>query len=102
MKQKQEGLKRKLYVFTIDDSEPLIYHDEPIYRNGELLSSNTHGAYGHFLKCSVGMCYLENAEGISDEWVSDGSYEIGVSGQKYPITVHLKAPYDSKGERTKM
>lgn len=102
LKQKQKGLKRKLYVFTIDDSEPLIYHDEPIYRNGELLSSNTHGAYGHFLKCSVGMCYLENAEGISDEWVSNGSYEIGVSGKKYPITVHLKAPYDPKGERTKM
>jgi 4-methylaminobutanoate oxidase (formaldehyde-forming) len=102
LKQKQEGLKRKLVMFTVDDPEPLIYHDEPIYMNGELVSSNTHGAYGHLLGASVGMCYLRNPDGISDQWITQGRYEIGINGQRYPITIHLTAPYDPKGERARM
>jgi 4-methylaminobutanoate oxidase (formaldehyde-forming) len=102
LKQKQEGLKRKLVMFTVDDHEPLIYHDEPIYRNGELISSNTHGAYGHLLRASVGMCYLKNPDGISNQWITQGRYEIGINGQRYPITIHLTAPYDPKGERARM
>ncbi len=102
LKQKQEGLKRKLVMFTVDDPEPLIYHDEPVYRNGELVSSNTHGAYGHLLGASVGMCYLRNPDGISDQWITQGRYEIGIDGQRYPITIHLTAPYDPKGERARM
>jgi 4-methylaminobutanoate oxidase (formaldehyde-forming) len=102
LKQKQEGLKRKLVMFTIDDPDPLIYHDEPIYKDGQLVSENTHGAYGHSLGASVGMCYLENPEGISDQWITTGKYEIGVNGKRYPITIHLTAPYDPKGKRVRM
>ncbi|MDM8553399.1 FAD-dependent oxidoreductase [Desulfococcaceae bacterium HSG7] len=102
LKQKQEGLKRKLVMFTIDDPEPLIYHDEPIYKDGQLVTENTHGAYGHSLGASVGMCYLESPEGISDQWITAGKYEIGVNGKRYPITIHLTAPYDPKGKRARM
>jgi 4-methylaminobutanoate oxidase (formaldehyde-forming) len=102
LKQKEEGLKRKLVCFTIDDPEPLVYHDEPIYRNGELVSENTHAAYGHLLGSSVGMCYLTNPAGINNEWIGAGKYEIGVNGDKYPITIHLTAPHDPKGERARM
>jgi hypothetical protein len=48
------------------------------------------------------MCYLENPEGVGDEWISSGRYEIGVNGKIYPITIHLTAPYDPKGERARM
>jgi heterotetrameric sarcosine oxidase gamma subunit len=102
LKQKEEGLKRKLVMFTVDDPEPLIYHDEPIYRNGERVSFNTHGAYGHLLGASVGMCMLENPDGISDEWIMEGEYEIKAADKRYPITIHVKPPYDPKGERVRM
>lgn len=102
LKQKEEGLKKKLVVFTIDDPEPMIYHDEPIYRNGELVSENTHGAYGYLVGGSVGMCYLENEAGITNEWIKDGQYEIETFGKRYPITIHLSAPHDSKGKRARM
>jgi glycine cleavage system aminomethyltransferase T len=102
LKQKNEGLTRKLVMFTINDSEPLIYHDEAIYRNGEWIGSNTHGAYGHFVGSSVGMCLLSNPDGMTDEWIMSGEYEIGVAKDRYPITIHLTAPYDPKGLRAKM
>ena len=99
--QKQAGIGRKLAVFTLDDPDPLLYHDEPIYRNGELVSRNTHGAYGHYLGRSVGMGYLEFPDGPDDEWILSGKYEIDVEGKRFPATVHLAPPYDPKGERLK-
>ncbi len=102
IKQKQEGLKRKLVIFTIEDPEPLIYHYEPVYRNGERVSYITHGAYAHQLGCAIGMGYLKNRDGITDEWILKGDYEIGWQGKRVPAKVHLKAPYDPQGERVRM
>ncbi len=102
IKQKKAGLKKKLVIFTIDDAEPLIYHDEPIYRNGVLSGENTHGSFSHVKGCSIGMVYLKNDKGITDEWIMDGSYEIEVEDKRYPITIHLKAPYDPEGKSIKM
>lgn len=102
IKQKQESLKRQLVIFTIEDPEPLLYHYEPVYRNGERVSYITHGAYAHQLGCAIGMGYLENRDGITDEWILKGDYEIGWQGKRVPAKVHLKAPYDPKGERVRM
>jgi glycine cleavage system T protein len=102
VKQKAETLKRKLVTFTIEDPKPLIYHDEPIYRNGELLCENTHGSYSHLFQCAIGMCYLENDDGVTDEWILSGKYEINVEGKLYPIKIHLHPPYDPKSERVRM
>jgi len=101
--QKQaQSLQRKLVMFSLEDPRPLAYHDEPIYRNGELISENTHGAFSHVNNCSIGMCYLKNPDGISDDWIKDGTYEINVAGKMYPIKIHLQPIYDPKSERVRM
>jgi len=101
-RQKKTGLKRKLVMFSIDDPQPLVYHDEPIYRDGALAAENTHGAYSHVRGRSIGMCYLKNGDGISDEWINAGSYEINVAGKRYPIKIHIEPVYDPKSERVRM
>lgn len=102
VKQKENGLTKRLVMFTLDDPEPLLYHDEPIYRDGVLVSSVTHGAYAHLLGSAMGMGMLENPEGITKEWIMDGKYEIDVEGTLYPAKAHLRAPYDPKGQRVRM
>ena len=102
IKQKESGLKRKLVMFSIGDPEPLVYHDEPIYRDGELVSENTHGAYSHVNGCSIGMCWLKNPDGIDDEWIMAGTYEINVAGKMFPIKIHLEPIYDPKSKRVRM
>ena len=102
IRQKETGLTRKLVMFTLDDPKPILHHDEPIYRNGELVSSNTHGAYAHLLQSAMGMGYLENAEGLEDDWILSGRYEIGVDGELISATPHLKAPYDPSAKRVRM
>jgi 4-methylaminobutanoate oxidase (formaldehyde-forming) len=102
VRQRESGLTRKLVMFTLDDPEPLLYHDEPIYRNGQLVSSITHGAYAHLIGCAMGMGYLENPAGISDEWILSGRYEIDVEGELIPAKAYLKAPYDPLSKRVRM
>jgi 4-methylaminobutanoate oxidase (formaldehyde-forming) len=96
------GIKRRLVTFTLADPEPLIYHDEPVYRDGKPVGENTHGAYSHLLGCAIGMCYLEDAAGIREDWIRSGSYEINVAGRRYPIKIHLKPPYDPQHARLRM
>lgn len=102
IRQKESGLTRKLVMFTLDDPEPILHRDEPIYRDGELVSSITHGAYAHLLQSAMGMGYLENAEGVSSDWILSGRYEIGVDGERISATAHLKAPYDPSAKRVRM
>jgi 4-methylaminobutanoate oxidase (formaldehyde-forming) len=100
--QLENGLTKRLVMFSIDDPVPLVYHDEPIYCDGVLMSENTHGAYSHVLGCSIGMCYLAKPEGINDDWIMSGKYEINVAGKLYPIKIHLEPPYDPRNERVRM
>jgi len=102
VQQKEKGLRRKLVMFTLDDPEPLLYQNEPVYRNGEQVSQITSGAYGFKIGSAVGFGYLSNDEGISDTWILDGQYEVMVEGRKIPAKVHLRSPYDPNNERPKM
>ncbi|HBV95841.1 MAG: FAD-dependent oxidoreductase [Peptococcaceae bacterium BICA1-7] len=102
IKQKECGITRRLVLFTLEDPGPMLYKNEPIFRNGAPISQTTSGAYGYTLGCSVAMGYLKNPEGITNDWILSGKYEILVEGKMYPARVHLRAPYDPKGERTKM
>jgi glycine cleavage system T protein len=102
LQQKESGVDRKLVMFTLEDPEPLLYHDEPIFRNGDLVSEITHGAYAHLLGCSMGMGYIGTPEGAEDEWILEGEYSIDVAGGRVPAQPHLKAPYDPDGGRVRM
>ena len=46
--------------------------------------------------------YLSNPDGITNDWILAGKYEVMVEGEMIPAKVHIRAPYDPKGERTKM
>ncbi|MBW2678024.1 MAG: aminomethyltransferase family protein, partial [Deltaproteobacteria bacterium] len=102
LKAKDAVLKQKLVMFTLNDPEPLLYVNEPVFRDGEHVGEISSGAYGHKLGCAVGMGYIKNADGLTAEWVSSGSYEIKVEGKMIPATVYLKSPYDPDNQRTRM
>lgn len=90
---------RRLAMFILQDPEPLLYHDEPIYRDGRLAGTITHGAYAHSFGGAMGMGYLENPEGATDGWIQSGRYEVDVEGKMIPAKVYLKAPHDPEGRR---
>ena len=38
-------------------------------------------------------------EKVTNKWLSEGDYEIEALGVRYPATLHLKSPFDSKNLR---
>ncbi len=54
-------LPRRMVCIALEDSSasaPMMYHEEPIYRNGVIVGSTTSGAWGHRVNLSLGMGYV--------------------------------------------
>lgn len=97
---KENGLENRMLQFKLTDPEPLLYHNEPILRDGEVVGYLTSGAYGHTLGAAVGLGYVPcKGEKAADVLASD--YEIDIAGKKVKADVSLKPMYDPKSERVK-
>lgn len=104
LRQRDAGpLRRRLAVFALDDPEPLLYHNEPIWRDGVLVGRLTSGWYGHTLGRAIGLGYVRNdaPEGASPEWIRAGRYELEVANERHPATVSLRPLYDPENERVR-
>ena len=62
IKKRNEGFKNILLQFRLKDPEPLLYHNEPILRDGIIVGHITSGTYGHHLKGAIGLGYIECKE----------------------------------------
>jgi len=99
--QKEEGLTRRLVQFRLTDPEPLLYHNEPILRDGDICGYVTSAMYGHTLGGAVGLGYVANPDGVDADYVKAGTYEIEVACERFAAEASLRPMYDPKGERMK-
>lgn len=104
LKQKESGSwKRKRMVqFLLQDPEIMLYHHEPILRDGKVIGYLTSGNYGHTLGGSVGMGYVYNEGGVDQDFIDSGKIEIDVGGKHIPANASLTAMYDPKAERMRV
>ncbi|MDA1091498.1 MAG: FAD-dependent oxidoreductase [Proteobacteria bacterium] len=102
--QRQTGVKRRLVQFALEDPEPLLYGNEPIWRDGEIAGSITTAMYGHTLGRGIGLGYVADVAGggnVDGDFIATGSYEIEVAQNRFPAKASLKPLYDPKSERVK-
>ena len=100
LERKQQGLSARMLQFQLQRPEPLLYHNEPIVRDGEIVSWLTSGAYGHHLGAAVGLGYVPCA-GESLEQLLASSYEIEIAGERVPATASNKPLYDPESLRVR-
>jgi glycine cleavage system aminomethyltransferase T/glycine/D-amino acid oxidase-like deaminating enzyme len=102
LKQKESGIGRRLVQFLLKDAEPLLTHDEPIFKDGEIVGRIASAQYGHTLGGAVGLGWV-TAPSINLEpaWFESGVYEIEVADQRVPAVASLRPMYDPKSERPK-
>ncbi len=105
LRQKAAGIPvKRLVAIALDDTSdtaPMIYHEEPIYRDGTIVGSTTSGAFGHRVGKSLGLGSVKNPDGVSAEWLSTGMWSVELAWKKYPAKVQFQPFYDPKGERIK-
>ncbi len=98
---KETGPKNRLVQFKLTDPEPLLFHNEPILRDGEYVGYLSSGNYGHTLGGAIGLGYVP-CEGEKAADVLASTYEIDVCGVKVKAEASLKPMYDPKSERVKV
>jgi glycine cleavage system aminomethyltransferase T len=101
LKQKETGSwkNKRMVQFLLQDPEEVLYHHEPIIRDGKLVGHLTSGNYGHTLGGAVGMGYVYHDGGVDADYVNSGNFEVEVGGRKVPSKASLSAMYDPKAER---
>lgn len=98
LRKKEAGLDRRLLQFRLQDPEPLLYHNEPILRDGQIVGHLTSGAYGHHLGGAIGMGYVP-ARGETPQDLLSSTWEIDVAGSRVPAEASLKPLHDPRGDR---
>ncbi|MEK9743315.1 MAG: FAD-dependent oxidoreductase [Gammaproteobacteria bacterium] len=94
-------LNRRMTQFLLEDPEKMLYHEEPIWRDGIRVGRTTSGMYGHTLGGCVGLGYVEHPEGVNRDFINEGLWEIEIAGERIPARASLSPLYDPKSERIK-
>mgnify|MGYP001793504471 FL=1 len=98
---KESGPHNRMVQFLLEEPEPLLFHNEPIVRDGEYVGYLSSGNYGHHLGGAVGLGYVPS-KGEKPADVLASTYEIDVMGTKIKATASLKPMYDPRSERVKV
>ncbi|WP_299414293.1 FAD-dependent oxidoreductase [uncultured Sulfitobacter sp.] len=98
---KEAGLDMRMLQFKLTDPEPLLYHNEPIVRDGEIVGYLSSGSYGHHLGGAMGLGYVP-CKGEKPADVLASTYEIDVMGTRVRAEASLKPMYDPASERVKV
>lgn len=100
LRKKEAGLDRRMVQFRLKDPEPLLYHNEPVIRDGAIVGFLSSGSYGHTLGAAIGMGYVP-CKGESLDQLLASSYEIEVAGIRCAAEASTRPWYDPKGARAK-
>jgi len=101
LRKREAGLDRRLVQFRLTDSEPLLFHNEAIVRDGAIVGTITSGNYGHHLGGAIGLGYVP-CKGESEADLLSSRFEIEIAGVRHTAEASLKPMYDPKAERVRM
>jgi len=85
--------------FRLRDPEPLLFHNEPILRDGRIVGHLSSGNYGHTLGGAIGLGYVPVMDGETADAMLGSDYSIDVAGQIVAADVSLAPMYDRTSAR---
>lgn len=101
--EKKAATQNKLLAcFTVDGVENVLLGRETIYRNGERVGWLSSAGWGYTVGKNIGFGYVRNADGVTEDFVLSGEYELEVAAQRIPCAVHLEPLYDPDMSRIKV
>ena len=95
LRQREAGIAKRLVQFQLRSPDPLLYHNEPIWRGDAIVGFVRSGMYAHTLGGAVGLGYVTDTAGAIDP----DAYEIEVAGVRHAALASLRPLYDPKQER---
>jgi 4-methylaminobutanoate oxidase (formaldehyde-forming) len=96
IKQKADGIKRKLCCLTLADPEQIALGNEPIRKDDSVVGWVSSGGYGYSVKKSIVYGYLPLELAIPGN-----HFDIEIFGERISAMVEREPLWDPKGERVK-
>ena len=102
--QRERPRNKRLIQFRLEHPELLCYHDDPILRDGEPVGSTTSSMWSYVEDRCLTMGYLHRpgAEGVVQDWLDAGRFEINVGGELVPATPSIRSFYDPRNRRVRL
>jgi 4-methylaminobutanoate oxidase (formaldehyde-forming) len=100
-RQANSKLKKRLACFICDDPEVVLNGRETILRDGEQVGYLTSGGYGYTIGKPLGLGYVRKADGLDEDFIRSGRFELVVAQTRVPCKVSLNAVYDPANLRIK-
>ena len=97
----EKPLTKRFAGFVIDDPQAVLVGRETILRNGTPVGYLTSGGYGYTIGKSIGYGYVRNEDGVSNQFLEDGEYEIVIALDRVPARIGLKPFFDPTNARVK-
>jgi glycine cleavage system aminomethyltransferase T/glycine/D-amino acid oxidase-like deaminating enzyme len=94
-------LARKLVQVLLTDPEPLLFHAEPVLRDGKPAGYVRAASYGHTLGGAVALAMVEGSEPVTGAWCDAAEWQVEVAGRLVPARASLKPLYDPANLRIK-
>jgi 4-methylaminobutanoate oxidase (formaldehyde-forming) len=94
-------LAKRLCIFTVDDPDIVLLGRETILRDGEPVGYLSSGGHGHTLGLPIGLGHVRHPNGVSDAFLTNGTYELVVAMEAVPARLHMRPPFDPDGLRVK-
>lgn len=94
-------VKKRIIQFILADPQAMAWGGEAVLRDGIEIGEVRSAAYGHTLGSSVALALVERETGVTNDFLSAGTYEIDLAGTRVPARAHRRTPYDPKSERVK-
>ncbi|MDQ1615704.1 MAG: hypothetical protein QOJ60_1643 [Actinomycetota bacterium] len=92
---KAEGpLTKRLLQVLVNDPQPLLFHAEPVSREGKPVGYVRAASYGHTLGGAVGLVMVDAGEPVDKAYVEGADWTIEIAGKTYPLTPSIRPMYD--------
>ena len=103
LKLKEAGpLKRRLVQVLVKDPQPLLFHAEPVLRDGKPVGYVRAASYGHTIGGAVGLAMIDaGGAPVDAAYLSSGVWEVDIAGTRYPAMASMKPLYDPEQKRIK-
>ena len=94
-------LRRRLLQMLLTEPEPLLFHAEPVRRDGVPVGYVRAASYGWTLGGAVGLAMISADVPVDQAWCDAGAWEVEVAGRRVPATASLRPMYDPRSERVR-
>jgi len=89
----------RLVQVLLSDPEPLLFHAEPVLRDGVVVGEVRSASHGWTLGGAVGLAFVGGHGPVTPQWLADGRWEVDVAGTRHPAVVSLRPMYDPTSAR---